>query len=93
MCYKFYVPEHQEMDFLDEILGNLLTRNVAVKTGNVTPPAMLPPLLPTAGSCGPSPLGCSGATAFQMASWFTTPAAKPPPKSLSLPMAWLSAAV
>lgn len=37
MCYKFYVPEHQEMDFLDEILGNLLTRNVAVKTGNVTP--------------------------------------------------------
>lgn len=37
MCYKFYVPEHQELDFLEEILENLLTRNVTVKTGNVTP--------------------------------------------------------
>lgn len=37
MCYKFYVPEHQELDFLDEILDNLQTRNVTVKTGNVTP--------------------------------------------------------
>ena len=37
MCYKFYVPEHQEIDDLDEILEYLLTRNVSVKTGNVTP--------------------------------------------------------
>lgn len=37
MCYKFYVPEHQEMEFLDEILEYLQSRNVTVKTGNVTP--------------------------------------------------------
>lgn len=37
MCYKFYVPQHQELDFLDEILEYLETRNVIVKTGNVTP--------------------------------------------------------
>ena len=37
MCYKFYVPEHQEIDFIDEILEYLQTRNVTVKTGDVTP--------------------------------------------------------
>ena len=37
MCYKFYVPKHQELDHLDEILEYLESRNVLVKTGNVTP--------------------------------------------------------
>lgn len=37
MCYKFYVPEHREIDELDEILEYLETRNVTVKTGNVLP--------------------------------------------------------
>lgn len=37
MCYKFYVPEHHEIDDLEEILEYLQTRNVSVKTGNVIP--------------------------------------------------------
>ena len=37
MCYKFYVPAHQELDYLDEILEYLEARKVSVKTGNVTP--------------------------------------------------------
>ena len=37
MCYKFYVPKHQDLDHLDEILEYLESRNVLVKTGNVTP--------------------------------------------------------
>ena len=37
MCYKFYVPKYQENDFMDELLEYLETRNVAVKTGDITP--------------------------------------------------------
>lgn len=37
MCYKFYVPEHQEIDFIDEVMEYLQTRNVTVQTGDVIP--------------------------------------------------------
>lgn len=37
MCYQFYVPQHQDIDFLDEILDYLESRNMLVKTGAVTP--------------------------------------------------------
>ena len=37
MCYQFYVPEHLEIDALDEMMEYLETRNVTVKTGDITP--------------------------------------------------------
>ena len=37
MCGRFYVPEDSETAMLRKILENLETRNVSVKTGEVSP--------------------------------------------------------
>ena len=84
MCGRFYVPEDSEIAMLRKVIENLESRNVTVKTGEVSP-GDVAAVIASNREMKPQPFGD---TTFPMESCCSMPAAKPPRKRPSLQTAW-----